>query len=125
MDKLTPEQIKILKEKLLAEKSRLEGDLKSFAKKDSAMKDDWDSKFPQMDKGLQTEDEMSDEVEEYGNELAAEYPLEEQLRDVNLSLEKIEKDEYGICEDCKEEISFERLQANPAAKLCINCVKTK
>ena len=125
MKDLSAKEIKILKEKLLAEKNRLEGDLKSFAQKDPEMKDDWDSKFPQMDKGLQTEDEMSDEVEEYGNELATEYPLEEQLRDVNLALEKIENGKYGICEDCGEEIPSARLQTNPAAKLCMGCVKAE
>ncbi|MEK7120335.1 MAG: TraR/DksA C4-type zinc finger protein [Patescibacteria group bacterium] len=125
MANLVSEQIQNLKEKLLVEKSRLEGDLKSFAKKDPKMKGDWDSKFPQMDEGLQTEDEMSDEVEEYGNELAAEYPLEEQLSDVNLALEKIEKGKYGICENCGEEIPLERLQANPAAKLCMSCAKSE
>jgi DnaK suppressor protein len=125
MSKFSHEEIEKLKKKLLQEKNRLEGDLKSFAKKDSAMKDDWDSEFPQMDKGLQTEDEMSDEVEEYGNELAVEYPLEEQLRDVNFALEKIEKGKYGICENCGKEISFERLKVNPSAKLCIDCAKTE
>ncbi|KKS44609.1 MAG: Sporulation protein, yteA family [candidate division CPR1 bacterium GW2011_GWA2_42_17] len=123
MANLSSEQIQNLKEKLLAEKNRLEGDLKSFAKKDPEMKGDWDSKFPQMDEGLQTEDEMSDEVEEYGNELAAEYPLEEQLSDVNLALGKIEKGQYGICENCREEIPRARLEANPAAKLCMDCAK--
>lgn len=125
MKDLSAEKTKSLKEKLLAEKNRLEGDLKSFAKKDPEMKGDWDSKFPQMDEGLQTEDEMSDEVEEYGNELAAEYPLEEQLKDVNLALEKIENGKYGICEDCGEEIPLARLEANPAAKLCMDCAKVE
>jgi|SRR3989339_1024293 len=125
MKDLSAEEIKILKEKLGAEKNRLEGDLKSFAQKDPKMKGDWDSKFPEMDKGLQTEDELSDEVEEYGNELATEYPLEEQLGDVNLALKKIEEGKYGICENCEEEMSFERLQANPAAKLCMNCAKSE
>ena len=125
MKDLSAKEIKILKEKLLAEKNRLEGDLKSFAQKDPEMKGDWDSKFPQMDKGLQTEDEMSDEVEEYGNELAAEYPLEEQLCDVNLALDKMEKDKYGICDNCKEEIPLERLEASPTAKLCMGCAKTE
>ena len=40
------------------------------------------------------------------------------------SLEAIECEEYGICEDCGEEISIERLKARPVTSLCIRC-KTK
>ena len=36
----------------------------------------------------------------------------------------IEIEEYGICEDCGEEISIERLKARPVTSLCIRC-KTK
>ncbi|MEE9505095.1 MAG: RNA polymerase-binding protein DksA [Thermodesulfobacteriota bacterium] len=37
------------------------------------------------------------------------------------ALERIENGTYGICEDCEEEISKERLKARPVATLCIEC----
>jgi DnaK suppressor protein len=37
------------------------------------------------------------------------------------SLEKIETDEYGMCEDCGASINFERLKARPTSEMCINC----
>ncbi len=37
------------------------------------------------------------------------------------ALEKIEKGEYGACEECREEIGQGRLKAMPLAKLCVNC----
>jgi len=41
--------------------------------------------------------------------------------DIIDALEKIEKDEYGTCEQCEEEIDSKRLDAIPYARLCIDC----
>ena len=41
------------------------------------------------------------------------------------ALERIEQGTYGICEDCGEEISSERLKARPVTTLCIDCKKTQ
>ncbi|HNY89997.1 MAG TPA: TraR/DksA family transcriptional regulator [bacterium] len=40
---------------------------------------------------------------------------------LNLALERIEKGEFGYCVQCGKEISFERLEAAPHARLCIEC----
>ena len=39
------------------------------------------------------------------------------------ALERIEQGTYGICEECGEEISAERLKARPVTTLCIECKK--
>jgi len=39
------------------------------------------------------------------------------------ALERIEQGTYGVCEDCGEEISTERLKARPVTTLCIDCKK--
>jgi DnaK suppressor protein len=41
------------------------------------------------------------------------------------ALERIELGTYGICEDCGEEISTERLKARPVTTLCIDCKKSQ
>ena len=46
------------------------------------------------------------------------------IKKIRQSLEDIENGEYGICEDCGEEISIERLKARPVTSFCIRC-KTK
>ena len=46
------------------------------------------------------------------------------IKKIRNSLEAIETEEYGTCEDCGEEISIERLKARPVTSLCIRC-KTK
>lgn len=37
------------------------------------------------------------------------------------ALERIEADEFGICEDCGEEIGDARLKVRPVTTQCINC----
>jgi DnaK suppressor protein len=46
------------------------------------------------------------------------------IKKIRQSLKDIENGEYGICEDCGEDISIERLKARPVTSLCIGC-KTK
>ena len=36
-----------------------------------------------------------------------------------------EKGTYGICEQCRSQISHERLQARPEATLCIDCQRER
>jgi DnaK suppressor protein len=43
------------------------------------------------------------------------------LYHLELALERIEKGDYGNCVDCGKEISHERLEAVPHARLCIEC----
>ena len=37
------------------------------------------------------------------------------------ALQRLEEGEYGICEECGEEIGIERLKARPVTTLCISC----
>lgn len=39
------------------------------------------------------------------------------------ALDKIHKGEYGICEECGEDIFEKRLNAIPEVKLCIGCAE--
>lgn len=47
------------------------------------------------------------------------------LNDINRALQKFEKGTYGICEKCKKEIEYQRLEALPSARFCINCENEK
>jgi len=46
------------------------------------------------------------------------------IKKIENSLEAIANDEYGICEDCGDDISIGRLKARPVTSFCIRC-KTK
>jgi len=37
------------------------------------------------------------------------------------ALQRLQEGEYGVCEECGEEIAIERLKARPVTTLCIEC----
>jgi DnaK suppressor protein len=106
---------------LKKKKAELEEQLKSFASKDKGSAN-WQSKFPKI---TDSDEDRTDEVEEYENILPVEYTLEEDLRDVNNALNKIEKGTYGKCDNCNREISEERLIILPEAITCLDCDKKR
>ncbi|HNU86412.1 MAG TPA: TraR/DksA C4-type zinc finger protein [Syntrophales bacterium] len=61
----------------------------------------------------------------FESERLYEYALKDRERKTVLELieavKRIEEGNYGICEDCLKPISDKRLQAAPAATLCIEC----
>jgi DnaK suppressor protein len=47
------------------------------------------------------------------------------LADVERALEKLADQTYGICDQCGEAITHERLEAIPWATLCISCARAR
>lgn len=43
------------------------------------------------------------------------------LAKIKSALSRIENEDYGICDDCEDDISIERLEARPVTTLCIEC----
>lgn len=43
------------------------------------------------------------------------------LREVRQALQRMDNGEYGVCEECGEEIPLPRLKAQPMATLCVAC----
>ncbi len=119
---LTEEQIKIAKEKLLAEKSNIEEQLSRFAKKDNAIEGNYKTPFPNLGDEI---DDNAEEVTEYEQNISREHSLEEELASVEKALTKIENGSYGRCENCNEDIPWERLAVRPQAQVCIRCKERK
>lgn len=44
-----------------------------------------------------------------------------ELAQIEKALQLIEEGEYGICEECGDPISIERLRALPFATVCVDC----
>lgn len=40
---------------------------------------------------------------------------------IEQALENMQSKDFGICNDCSQEIGLARLRAKPYAKLCVNC----
>ena len=67
----------------------------------------------------------ADEVEALNNLLSLKMVWENDLEKINDALERMEKNAYGICKECGNLIEIERLKIEPAAQICIKCLKRK
>ena len=112
--------LKKLKSKLAQMKEDIGEDLEKFADKDAHIKGDYEARFPEYGRGR---DEDAQEVAGYETRLSMEHEMEVDLLKINKALEKIEKGNYGECEECGEEIQEKRLEVYPEAELCMQCVK--
>lgn len=108
------------KQKLIEEKKKIEARLGSFATESKTQKGEWTSNMPNFDQGLSLEEE-ADEVEEFGMRLALEKTMEDQLKNIELALEKIKKGTYGVCEKCGKAVPQGRLRVYPQANYCQKC----
>ena len=68
---------------------------------------------------------MLEEVEQYETLFGFRAFIRITSKDVNDALEKIEKGQYGECENCHQKIEIARLKANPAARFCMKCSNQK
>jgi DnaK suppressor protein len=51
--------------------------------------------------------------------------LRDTLMDIDAALAKLEVGTYGQCESCGEDIAEDRLEAMPAARLCMACASKR
>ncbi|MEY4440547.1 MAG: hypothetical protein RLY49_173 [Candidatus Parcubacteria bacterium] len=107
------------KQKLLEEKARLEKELSSVGRVNPDNPSDWEA-VP-VDPGTRESDpnNKADMIEDYETNTAILKQLEIQLEDVSDALEKIENGTYGMCEVSGHSIEEGRLNANPAARTCM------
>ncbi len=61
--------------------------------------------------------EDSEVVDALGNE------AREEIAKINEAIRRMDKDEYGICDECGSEIDEGRLEAHPYARKCIDCAR--
>jgi RNA polymerase-binding transcription factor DksA len=109
--------------KLEEEKKLLEVELSSLGKVDKT--GDWeatpDTEITSQD--VPDEADMFEKAEDFEERSMKLDSLEARLADINKALEKLTGDSYGICENCKKEIEGDRLEANPAALTCKECME--
>jgi len=116
--------IKIYKTKLEEEKKLLEEELGSLGKLDKT--GDWEA-TPESEivaQEVQDDGDMAERSEDYEERSIKLNLLELRLSDITKALVKIEEgDKYGICENCGKEIEEDRLEVNPAAFTCKDCME--
>lgn len=57
--------------------------------------------------------------------LAANQRRQIELQKIEAALKRIDREDYGYCLECDEEISEPRLKLDPASPLCIECASKK
>ncbi len=107
-----------IKDSLLNRKAGIIKELANFAAKTDAEKNEYISRFPQYGN---ENDDNAQEVNQYTTNIEAERILESSLKDIDASLKKIEKGEYGICKYCGKEIEIKRLLIRPDSSACVSC----
>jgi DnaK suppressor protein len=100
--------LKDIKEKLIAERENL---LKKLKENDLSVDDS------------ETPDPVDLAVRNYSKNvmLAVSENDSRQISLINEALERIEDEEYGLCQNCEKEINPKRLDAIPWARYCLNC----
>lgn len=109
------------KMKLEEEKKLLESELSSIGKLDNKT-GDWEAALEMQTAPESDENDLADREEDFEERSATIDVLQKRLRDIDHALQNIAKSTYGICEICGKDIEKNRLEANPAASRCKNCM---
>src|SRR5579884_8007 len=108
---LSRPNIEKIKNALLRQEEQVKEELKQITKDD-----------PVLDDGLEESVEpgtASWMADVHSKTIALKENLTQTLNKIQLSLKKLNKGTYGICEKCGKQIEEERLLAYPTATLCI------
>lgn len=106
--KLTKKQLNELKDIILAERERIQNKL-------------------HMEQSQVISEGDKDEVDQANNEILRRTELRFATREALYlkklikTLEMIDSEDYGMCEDCGVNINFTRLKARPTSTMCIVC----
>ncbi len=118
--KLSSKMLKELTKALKERKAQIIKELNKITKEDKYEHEEHKAIFPDYgDKN----DESANEIVTFSNNISLGKSLEDTLKDIESTLERIKKGTYGTCKYCKEPISMERLKIRPASSACIPCKK--
>ena len=79
-----------------------------------------EGKENELDEGMDTYDLASEERDREINLILGDRDRDK-LQAIEDALDRIEEGEYGLCEQCEEEIAQARLEALPFTRLCVAC----
>ncbi len=116
MNHLSPEQVAALKNRLVAEKARLEEELSTIATQNPTNPEDWSAVVDEAEANSADKNDVADAMEDLEENTGISNTLEAQLKEVNDAIERIEAGTYGNDEKTGEPIPMERLEANPSAR---------
>jgi RNA polymerase-binding transcription factor DksA len=108
---------KKLKEDLEKEKGILVEQLKDMGTLNPET-GEWEATPEEQDVPATDQNDMADRFEDFEERSSMIKTLEPRLKDVLRALKNINRESFGKCEVCKNDIEPARLEANPAARTC-------
>ena len=105
------QQLEALKSALEAEKASVERQLADHGAPGDNVEVDVDEGFA----------DSAHATAERSQALALIDQLHEHRREIDAALARMDEGIYGKCENCGQDIPFERLDARPTATLCVTC----
>lgn len=103
---------------LLQIKDKIQSDLVSMQNEIDELEEKTKPITPDCSLGRLTRQEMIQEQQVYEHAL---HEAQIRVNKLKFALQKVEKDGYGICAECEEEIMFERLMLLPESTHCVAC----
>lgn len=110
-----------LKKLLEDKKAELEKELNKIADKNPLIEGDYKARYPKNADSSDDNVARAEDTEVWERNRAVEQSLEEELKDINTTLKKLEEDDYGLCSNCQSTIEPPRLKAMPTSSLCFGC----
>lgn len=116
---LSRDELMSLRERLEAEKSRLEDELDAYV--ENGLYDGWKDSLSELSAYDNHPADAGTETFDRGKDIALMDNARILLAQTNLALEAIHNGTYGLCQNCHNPIDPARLTAFPQATLCAHC----
>ncbi len=100
-------------------KEKIISDIASIEKEIELLKQKSEPITPDCSLGRLTRQEMIQEQQVYLHNLQEN---QKRLNRLKLALSRVDKDDYGECKECEEDIAYERLLLIPESVYCVNCL---
>src|SRR5688572_20614754 len=80
---------------------------------------EWEATPQELDTPETDQNDMADRFEDFEAKSSMIRTLEPRLNNVLRALKNVNRESFGKCEVCRKEIEDARLEANPAARTCM------
>lgn len=67
------------------------------------------------------ETDIASQLAQQGVNVAVQRRRQIRMSELENALKRLRETDYGMCEECGEDIGIARLKANPSARLCVSC----
>ena len=67
------------------------------------------------------ETDFASQLAQQGVNVAVQRRRRARMGELENALKRMRETDYGVCEECGEDIGVARLKANPSARLCVSC----